>query len=380
MPWSPAAYRDLLSGRRRGLAASVLRGTLRVAEWPYGLAIRTRNRAYDRGWLTSHGVGIPVISVGNLTVGGTGKTPLIEWLARWFRARDMPVGVVSRGYKARAGRPNDEACELAEKLPGLPHVQQPDRVAGVRELVARYGCRVVLLDDAFQHRRIRRDLELVLLDAFEPFGWEHLLPRGTLREPVSGLARADLIGLSRSDALSHSQRAAICARVRRLAPAAAWLELEHQPQGLRTAEGAEQPLERLTGRRVAAFCGIGNPAGFRHTLDRLACEVTGFRCFPDHYAYTAEQVGKLEAWLAGQPDLDAVVCTRKDLVKLNRVSLAGYDLLAVTIGLSIRQGQAHLESRLEALFASQRSGTALACPPRATEPGRFLGKDGCGVR
>lgn len=357
MPLAPTAYRDLISGRQRGGAAAVLRGALRVAEWPYGLAVRSRNRAYDRGWLTAHGVGIPVISVGNLTVGGTGKTPLIEWLARWFQTRDIPVGVISRGYKARAGSLNDEARELAEKLPGLPHVQQPDRVSAVRELVSRYGCRVALLDDAFQHRRIRRDLELVLLDALEPFGWEHLLPRGTLREPISGLARADLIGLSRRDAISAEQRTAIRARVQRLAPSAAWLELEHQPQGLRTAAGADHPLERMTGRRVAAFCGIGNPAGFRHTLDSLGCDVAGFRALPDHDAYTAEQVGKLEAWVADHPEWEAVLCTRKDLVKLNRPSLAGRELFAVTIGLGIRVGEEQLESRLETLSASLRSGT-----------------------
>ncbi len=346
MPLDPSSFRDLIRGRRRGPAAAVLRSILRVAECPYGLVVRARNQAYDRGWLPVHRAEVPLISVGNLTVGGTGKTPLIEWLARWFLADGAPVGVVSRGYKARAGTANDEALELAEKLPSLPQVQNPDRVAAVREIVTRYGCRVVLLDDAFQHRRIDRDLEVVLLDALEPFGWEHLLPRGTLREPVRSLRRADLVALSRSDAISREQRLAIRARVHRLAPSAAWLELRHQPQGLRTARGVDEPHARLAGRRIAAFCGIGNPDGFRHTLHSLACEVAGFRTLPDHYGYAPQEVRQLEAWVAGYSDLDAVVCTRKDLIKLNRPSLAGCELLAITIGLEIRVGQEHLEARL----------------------------------
>ncbi len=346
MPWDPSAFRDLIRGRRRGPGAALLRSVLRVAEFPYGLVVQARNQAYDRGWLPVHQAEVPLISVGNLTVGGTGKTPLIEWLARWFAASGIPVGVVSRGYKARAGKANDEALELAEKLPSLPHVQAPDRVAAVREIVARYGCRVVLLDDAFQHRRIHRDLEVVLLDAWEPFGWEHLLPRGTLRESVHALRRADLVALSRRDAVSSEQRLAIRRRVHQLAPAAAWLELQHQPQGLRTARGADEPFERVAGRRVAAFCGIGNPEGFRHTLDGLACEVAGFRALPDHYGYAPREVRQLEAWVAGYSDLDAVLCTRKDLVKLNRSSLAGCELLALTVGLEIRAGQEQLEARL----------------------------------
>ena len=343
----PAGFRDVVSGRRSGLAAGALRAAMRVAEAPYALAMRARNAAYDRGLLRSHCADVPVISVGNLSVGGTGKTPLVEWIARWFRHRDVPVGVVSRGYRAPAGAPNDEALELAQKLPGLPHVQNPDRLAAVRDIVARHGCRVVVLDDAFQHRRIARDVDVVLLDALEPFGWDHVLPRGALREPLVGLQRADVIALSRSDAISADQREAIRARVRGLAPAADWTELRHRPLGLLTAGGVLQPLEPLAGRRVAAFCGIGNPAGFRHTLRALGCDVAAFRSFPDHHAYEPADLADIEAWVADLHGVDTLLCTQKDMVKLNLTALGRWPLWAIPIGLEISAGRDRLEQHLE---------------------------------
>src|SRR5262249_52600698 len=158
-------------GRRRGPWAALARGGLRVLEVPYTAAVQWRNRRYDRGWAQIHRVEVPVVSVGNLTLGGTGKTPVVEWLARWFAERQVRLGLVSRGYGAKPGQLNDEALELAHKLPGVPHVQDPDRVSGARAVIDRFGCSLVLLDDAFQHRRIARDLDIVLVDALEPDGF-----------------------------------------------------------------------------------------------------------------------------------------------------------------------------------------------------------------
>ena len=221
-------FRDLVSGRRRGLWAALLRGGLRAAEVPYTWAVRRRNRRYDTGAAAVHRVAVPVISVGNLTLGGTGKTPMVEWLARWLGDRQVPVGMVSRGYRGArckvsgvrggtrgtgreaGGTPapqNDEALELAWSLPGVGHVQDPDRVAAARRAIDEFHCRLILLDDGFQHRRIARDLDIVLLDALEPLGFGHVFPRGTLREPLEGLARADVVVLSRADLVAPDRRA-----------------------------------------------------------------------------------------------------------------------------------------------------------------------------
>ncbi|MHC4404870.1 MAG: tetraacyldisaccharide 4'-kinase, partial [Planctomycetota bacterium] len=265
---TPSKFRDLVSGRRRGLRASLLRLGLRAAEVPYRLAVAWRNRRYDTGAAATHRVSVPVVSVGNLTVGGTGKTPMVQWIARWLRRHDVRVTVISRGYGAEAGAANDEALELEQSLPDVLHLENADRVKAARLAIEEFDCQLILLDDAFQHRRIHRDLDVVMLDAAEPFGFDHVFPRGTLREPPHGLRRAHVAVLSRADMIGPEERAAIRQRVLRYAPQIGWAEVAHAPRVLRSAAGREEPVDALRGRPVAAFCGIGNPAGFRHTLER----------------------------------------------------------------------------------------------------------------
>jgi len=348
---SAAEFREIVSGRRRGAKAALWRGLFRAAETPYSLAVRWRNRQYDRGRKPSERVGVPVVSVGNLTLGGTGKTPLVEWLARWLRARGVRVALVSRGYGADAGARNDEALELEQKLPDVPHVQNPDRVAAARMAIAEFDSQFILLDDAFQHRRIHRDLDIVVIDALEPFGFGHVFPRGMLREPLAGLRRADAVVLSRADLVSGAERERIRAIVTRHAPGALWIEAAHVPRGLRNASGVEAAADSLAGQPVAAFCGLGNPASFRATLNRLGYDVVAQREYPDHFPYPREEVESLVQW-AGGLTVRGVVCTHKDLVKLGIDRLGPHPLWAVVVGLEMTVGAAELESRLAALCAA----------------------------
>ncbi len=348
---SPSNYRDLISGRRKGVRAAMLRSALGAVAVPYRWTVEWRNRRYDSGSAAVHRAGVPVISVGNLTLGGTGKSPMVEWLARWFLERGQKVGILSRGYGSQTG-PNDEARELAWKLPDVPHLQNPDRVAAARQAIVRHGCQVLVLDDGFQHRRIGRDLDIVLLDALEPFGFERIFPQGTLREPIKNLARADAIALSRADLLPMEQRQAIRDRVLALAPHALWLEIAHTPQTLLgQPSAAEQPLDSLRQRRILAFCGLGNPAGFRHTLQRCGYEVAEFREFPDHHLYTVADLESLAA-SARQRDVFAVVCTQKDLVKISVANLGDRPLWAVKIGTEILAGRSELERELKSCIAN----------------------------
>ena len=345
---SPTTFYDLISGRRRGLAAALVRGGLRLAELPYTQVTAWRNRRYDSGRAETFDAHVPVVSVGNLTLGGTGKTPLIEWLARWYRNRGVRVAIVSRGYGAEHMQRNDEALELEQKLPDVPHLQNPDRVAAARTAVEEFDTELILLDDGFQHRRLARDLDVVLLDALEPFGYGHVFPRGSLRESVRGLSRADVVVLSRSDAVDAATREAIRDRAAAWAPKADWLETSHRPQGLYNWSRGAAPLDD-GGARVAAFCGIGNPAGFRHTLRAAGYEVVAFREFPDHFAYDRASVAELERWSTAL-DVDRVVCTHKDLVKLQLAQLAGRSLDALVIGIEFTSPVERLESRLAALI------------------------------
>ena len=371
MLWE-SEFRQVISGQRRGTAAAALRGILAAAEAPYTWIVRRKNVRFDAGRVKPTAVDAPVISVGNLTVGGTGKTPLVLWIARWLKSRGIETTIISRGYGRRSRRPhpgplpggegekylNDEALELAARLPDVPHLQNPDRVAAAREALAANPRQALVLDDAFQHRRMARDLDIVLLDALEPFGYDHLLPRGLLREPVSSLARAQVVALSRADAVDESRRREIRERVKSLAPRALWLELTHRPTALVAHGGAGESLAAWRGRRVAAFCGIGNPAGFRHTLASCGLEVAGFRELPDHFAYPPRAAADLESWLRTLPEVAAAICTRKDLVKLARESLAGLPLLALEIELAITSGQERFEEMLADVIARklQRPG------------------------
>jgi len=342
--FSAKSFRELVSGKRRGARASLLRTVLTMAELPYILAVRYRNRGYDLGRTSTHHVEVPVISVGNLTLGGTGKTTMVQFLASWFRERGVRVSIISRGYRAAAGETNDEARELAEKLPAVPHLQNPDRVAAARSAIDELDTQLILLDDGFQHRRLVRDLDLILIDALEPFGFDRVFPRGMLREPVSGLSRADVVGLSRADLIDEKKRETIRQRVFKINPDAMWVELAHRAQKL-LGRDHDEAIEAIRDQRVVAFCGIGNPQGFQQTLELCGAKVQAFREFPDHHEYSREDIASLSSWIHEfHPSL--VICTHKDLVKVDIDQLAGIPLRALAVELHILRGAKEFEARL----------------------------------
>lgn len=345
----PAAFHAVVSGQRRGIGPALARGGLRIAEVPYAAAMRLRNWRYDSGRSRIHRVDVPVISVGNLTLGGTGKTPMVAWLARWLRDHNVRVTLISRGYGSTGGGRNDEALELELQLPDVPHLQNADRIAAAAVAIEEFECQMILLDDGFQHRRLARDLDIVLLDACEPFGYGHVFPRGLLREPVCGLSRAQVVALSRADMKSAEERETIRRTVARYAPQAAWLEMTHQPRCLRSAAGLETAFDSLTNQPVAAFCGIGNPQGFRHTLESIGCRITAFREFPDHHAYARDDIADLTGW-AADAHAAAVICTQKDLVKIGLEQLGRQPLFALQIGLGFLNGKEALLERLRPLL------------------------------
>ena len=189
---------------------------------------------------------MPVISVGNLTLGGTGKTPMVEWLARWYRRRGLRVAILSRGYGQEGGL-NDEGQVLEENLPDVPHLQDPDRVSLAGIAVRELETELILLDDGFQHRRLARDLDLVLIDALDPFGLGHLFPRGLLREPIGSLRRAGVVVLSRADLVTSADKQAIRANVELKVGPRPWVEARHAPLDLIDGDGITSPLELIAG-------------------------------------------------------------------------------------------------------------------------------------
>jgi tetraacyldisaccharide 4'-kinase len=333
---SPERWRAVVRGEARGLGPALLRRLLWCARGPYALGARWRNRKYDRG-RDVHRAGVPVISIGNLTVGGTGKTPCVEYVARLLREHDVRVAILSRGYGAEAGR-NDEAMVLEENLPDVPHLQDRDRVAIARTAIEELESEVLVLDDGFQHRRLARDLDVVLIDVTDPWGGGYVLPRGGLREPVSSLRRANLIVLTRCDSVGPETVEATAAAARGVAPGVPIARSVHAP--LELTNGAERrSVNTLRDQVVGAFCGLGNPAAFRRTLEDLGADVVEFREYPDHHAYTRADVEALQRWASDLPGDAQVVTTQKDWVKLRTPTLGDRPLWALRVGLKLVEGQ-----------------------------------------
>lgn len=314
-------YRKWLSGEIRGPKATLVRLALWCASVGYGMGVRVRNTLYNTGLLAEYRVDRPVIAVGNITAGGTGKTPAVEYLARWFLDNGARPAIVSRGYHARddEGRENDEAMLLAERLPDVPQRRHKDRLQAAVAAMKMDGANALILDDGLQHRRLARFGNIVLIDATCPFGYGHLLPRGLLREPRrAGLRRADVIVVTRSDQVSPDELKALLATLGRLAPDIPKATAVHVPTGL-VAFPDSRPVTPATlkGRRVALFSSIGNPDAFRRTVEGLGGEVAWSTDYPDHHWYSRDDVSDI--CRADNEAVDAYVTTEKDAVKLEQL-------------------------------------------------------------
>ena len=337
-----AQFLDLISGRTQSLMACLLRSLLTGLSLGYAIAMRLRNALFNVGLRRPQRVGVPVVSIGNLTTGGTGKTPLVALVVDWARAQKLRAGIISRGYRSLSVAGNDEKLVLELLCPGVPHVQNRDRIAAARELLSTSDADLLVADDAFQHRRLHRDLDIVLIDALNPFGFGHLLPRGLLRESRSSLSRADVVILTRANQVTESERQAIWCEVRRWKPSVAEIEVAFVPQRLRARDGRLQPdsTEPMLG-----FCGIGNPAAFHQTLGEKGISCVGWREFPDHYHYAAADLAEL-ATQARESGATALVTTLKDLVKLPDSAIEGLPIWAVEIEARVVRGADDLHAAL----------------------------------
>lgn len=315
-------------GGRRQPAPSAWRLALLPLTPLYWGAVHLRAALYRRGTLRPARLGAPVVSVGNLTFGGTGKTPTVLALVRDLVRRGRHPAVLTRGYgradtgaplvlvgpepEATAAEAGDEPVEMARRLPGVPVVVDRLRSRGGAEALRR-GADVLVLDDGFQHLPLYRNLDLVLLDAGDPWGGGHLPPLGRLREPPSALRRADAVLLTKVPEEGSAAVDAIRHRVERLAPGAPVLEARLEVRRLRTPDGILTP-QALAGRRVLPFAGVGRPAAFSELLASCGAEVTQPHWFPDHHHYSP---GELDGVLEAARRLDATaVTTGKDAVKL----------------------------------------------------------------
>lgn len=311
---------------------------------PHGMVVRIRGQAYRRGIFKPRRIDGVVISVGNLTVGGTGKTPMVLWISKRLLAEKKNVGILTRGYRGKlaTGRTKQESGSPPETTSDevqLLKARLPESVAfGVganrfdlgRQL-AEQGIQWFILDDGFQHRQLARDVDIVLIDATDPFGGGHLLPAGRLREPRSALARADIIVITRSEHVP-----AIEAAVRHDSPAPIFYakpNLESVRAAGATGSG-EISLAEARRKTLFAFCGIGNPSAFLADLRHWGFQIVGHAFFRDHHLYTQQDAVAIENE-ARKLGAEALICTEKDVFNLDNVRWGKMDVLSCRISLVV---------------------------------------------
>ncbi len=334
---SQALWKAIVEGETSALTRWTLGPLLTTLSYPYNWAHELRLQAYQKRWAAVRRLPCRVISIGNLTLGGTGKTPVVELVAGFLQQEGARVCVLSRGYGGRTqsaltvvsdGKTclappdvvGDEPVLLAEHLAELPVIVGKDRYAAGMLAIERFGVDTIVLDDGFQHVQLARDLNILLLDTRRPFGNGRLFPRGNLRDRPAAMARADAIVLTRWES-----NAAASSLVPQLGQANLPLFCsQHTPLDLRVlGAGHILPLASLKGQRIMAFCGIGEPDHFRLTLQRLGAEIAAFVAFSDHHSYTQSEIEQLDR-VAKQHRVEIIVTTEKDGVRLRHMlPLAG---------------------------------------------------------
>jgi tetraacyldisaccharide 4'-kinase len=229
-------------------------------------------------------------------------------------------------------------------------LQSPNRSEVAQIAVEELEMQVLLLDDGFQHRRLQRDLDIVLLDATNPFGWGYTLPRGLLREPLAALRRADLVMVTRCDLIPPQELTAIRTKVQRIHPKAAWVESVHRPIGWKNSNGEHLDLNAFKGKEVVALCAIGNPSAFHQTLEKMGLQIAERITYPDHHPYNAEDIEQIVAQAHRRNASVAIVCPGKDLAKLASNTLGGIPLWALQVELQIVSGEAVLGDYLDRIY------------------------------
>jgi tetraacyldisaccharide 4'-kinase len=309
------SYRNLISGRSTGLVAELLRFLLGTAATGYSLIVKLRNFLYSKRWLEIHTANMLVISIGNITTGGTGKTPLVIWLCNTINQKSKiknqkcEVAILTRGYKTEQNY-TDEPAILAESCPQAKVIINPDRVAAAR-LAVGAGANVLIMDDGFQHRRLYRDLDIVTIDATCPFGYGKLLPAGLLREPVASLKRADAAVLTRCDQISESELRQLEKELHEINPDMIIAKSIHNPISAKSTTSEEITIEQLRDRKVFAFCGIGNPNAFLSTIKSIGVHLAGSKIYNDHHHYTSSDINDIYEQ-ANRLGADLILSTRKD--------------------------------------------------------------------
>lgn len=385
---------DVVFGRAHGFRAWMMRCALRFASFFFYLAAKIRLLLFRRRIKTVHYLGTFVVSVGNITAGGTGKTPVVELLARTLAEHGRRCAILTRGYKSEplaepqewknaCGQPvrdlpkiasdgkkrylsplyaGDEPYMLARNLDGVAVLVDKDRVKSGVFAIEQLGCNTLILDDGMQYLKLRHELDIVLVDCGFPFGTGALLPRGTMREPKSSLARAGYIILTKSGGKPQDELISVIRKYNKVADI---IVTNHAPAYLENIfTGEQKPLEFLSGKYVACMSGIARPESFERLVEGLGAHIEIRRRYPDHYWFDQEE---LEAFVERCADraMDLIVTTEKDAVRFLRPGEMDVPIYFLRIQIEIEQGQEHWDRMIERIIG-------IARPQPAPEWGNVL--------
>ena len=359
---------EVIQGQRTGRRAALARTALLVLSKVFIVAVKARRVLYDIRLLRDSTLGVQVIAVGNLTVGGTGKTPVVEKFARELQDQGRTVAILSRGYRSKppplsrrlvnkvlfreevtpprvvsdgksllldSETAGDEPYMLASNLKDVVVLVDKDRVKAGRYAIQKFGCDTLLLDDGYQYWRLAgRRHDVVLIDCQQPFGNEHLLPRGTLREPPSHLVRAKTIFITKSD----GDTARLRARIATHNPTARVIECVHHPLYFEDVfTGEQHGLDLIKGRKIASLSGIAQPESFEDSLVKLGAELVYAKRFLDHHRFSQQEV--LNAINRSKKRMaDAIVTTQKDAVRFPKIDRRDLPIYFVRVEIKIISG------------------------------------------
>ncbi|MFA4853932.1 MAG: tetraacyldisaccharide 4'-kinase [Candidatus Omnitrophota bacterium] len=350
--FSPRDYLyNLVTCKIKGPLAAFLRGFLFILSLAYGLAVVILAFLYR---INPARLNAKVISVGNITLGGTGKTTFVEYLCAELSSSGKKIAVLTRGYKRNAAGEGlagmgDEPAMLQKKLPQVHVIVDKDRVKAGIKAIKDYAADTLILDDGLQQWRIFKDLEIVTIDATNPFGNYRMLPAGFLREPLSALKRADIFVLTQ--VASGQDTSVLTAKLKSINPRALIVESMHKPESFSNVRNPDEllSLNSFQCKNVAVFSGIGNPQGFENSLSLLGINIKLLFRFSDHHDYTQRELdGIVKA--AQEKKMDAIITTQKDAVKIRQLETAGLAIFVLDIKLSITKNEAEFDRRLLKLY------------------------------
>ena len=348
------SFRKLIAGQAKGPLPTLLRFFLSVVGLFYGLIIKLRNSLYSNGKFKSHSAAAPVISIGNITTGGTGKTPLVIWLCNFLTGKNIPCAVLTRGYKTKDSDLSDEPAIIAKNCPDAKVVINPDRCAGAKRAVEKLDAKALVMDDGFQHRKLKRNLDIIVIDATCPFGYGKILPAGLLREPIHSLTRAHAVIITRCNEVSAEDVRLIEEKVLTVNQYLIIAKTQHCPVAIKALNGNSLELDQLKGKRVFAFCGIGNPNSFFNTIDFLEANKVGGNVYNDHHQYKSDDMADIYEE-ASYLNAELILTTQKDWTKVAILPPSQFNipLAFLQIELKFTQGEDEIRQLIETALAGR---------------------------